>query len=175
MTPAPFSVHTTAAFDREFRKLARHHRDLIDHYRSTLVTLANDPYNRSRAHNIKKLEGVAPGGPVSSPYPALPFPIRHQGPDRHPRRVQLTARGQLLELIANHSSVGCSLLVWLNTVIPNILSGEGGGHFSINRHLPRGCERLCARLASWRAARWRFVSILDGSLPPPLRLREHPP
>jgi len=61
LTPAPFSVHTTAAFDREFRKLAKHHRDLIEHYRNTLVILANDPYNRSRAHNIKKLEGVAPG------------------------------------------------------------------------------------------------------------------
>ena len=61
MIPAPFSVHTTTAFDREFRKLAKHHRDLIDHYRTTLVILANDPYNRSREHNIKKLEGVAPG------------------------------------------------------------------------------------------------------------------
>ena len=42
MTPAPFSVHTTTAFDREFRKLAKHHRDLIEHYRNTLVILANE-------------------------------------------------------------------------------------------------------------------------------------
>jgi len=61
MTPAPFSVHTTAAFDREFRKLAKQQRDLIDHYRTTLVILANDPYNRSRENNIKKLEAVSPG------------------------------------------------------------------------------------------------------------------
>jgi mRNA-degrading endonuclease RelE of RelBE toxin-antitoxin system len=48
MIPAPFSVQTTAAFDREFRKLAKHHRDLIGHYRDTVVILANDPYNRRR-------------------------------------------------------------------------------------------------------------------------------
>jgi len=61
VTPAPFSVRTTAAFDREFRKLAKRHRDLIEHYGRALTTLANDPYNRSRAHNVKKLEGVPPG------------------------------------------------------------------------------------------------------------------
>jgi mRNA-degrading endonuclease RelE of RelBE toxin-antitoxin system len=61
MIPAPFSVQTTAAFDREFRKLAKHHRDLIGHYRDTVIILANDPYNRRREHNIKKLEGAAPG------------------------------------------------------------------------------------------------------------------
>ena len=61
MIPAPFSVQTTAAFDREFRKLAKHHRDLIGHYRDTVIIPANDPYNRRREHNIKKLEGVAPG------------------------------------------------------------------------------------------------------------------
>jgi mRNA-degrading endonuclease RelE of RelBE toxin-antitoxin system len=61
MSPVPFSVQTTAAFDREFRKLAKQHRDLIDHYRSVIAILGNDPYNRRREHNIRKLEGVAPG------------------------------------------------------------------------------------------------------------------
>jgi len=61
MIPAPFSVQTTAAFDREFRKLAKQHRDLIGHYRDTVIILANDPYNRRREHNIKKLEAVAQG------------------------------------------------------------------------------------------------------------------
>ncbi len=28
----PFSVRTTSAFDRDFRKLAKQHRDLIEHY-----------------------------------------------------------------------------------------------------------------------------------------------
>jgi mRNA-degrading endonuclease RelE of RelBE toxin-antitoxin system len=55
MTPPHFSVYTTSAFDREFRKLAKHHGDLIEHY------LETDPYNRCRAHNIKRLEAVGPG------------------------------------------------------------------------------------------------------------------
>jgi len=61
MTSAPFSVQTTTAFDREFRKLAKQHPDLIHHYARAITTLANDPYNRSREDDIKKLEGVAPG------------------------------------------------------------------------------------------------------------------
>jgi mRNA-degrading endonuclease RelE of RelBE toxin-antitoxin system len=60
MTPAPFSIRTTTAFDREFRKLAKHHRNLIEHYGRALNILASDPYNRSREHDIKKLEGVPP-------------------------------------------------------------------------------------------------------------------
>ena len=61
MTPAPLSVRTTTSFDREFRKLAKHHRDLVERYGTALLILASDPHNRSRAHNIKKLEGVQAG------------------------------------------------------------------------------------------------------------------
>lgn len=61
MTPAPFSVRTTRAFDRAFRKLAKQHRDLIEHYGHAITILASDPHNRSRAHDIKKLQGVPAG------------------------------------------------------------------------------------------------------------------
>ena len=62
MTPTPpFSVRTTSAFDRDFRKLAKQHRDLVEHYGRAISILENDPYNRSRAHNIKKLQGVLAG------------------------------------------------------------------------------------------------------------------
>jgi mRNA-degrading endonuclease RelE of RelBE toxin-antitoxin system len=61
MIPVPFSVRTTAAFDRQIRKLAKHHRDLVEHFGRTIAILADDPYNRSRAHDIKKLQGVQLG------------------------------------------------------------------------------------------------------------------
>ena len=61
MTPAPFSVRTTSSFDRAFRKLAKSHRDLIGHYGRAVSILGNDPYNRSREHDIKKLQDVPAG------------------------------------------------------------------------------------------------------------------
>ncbi|MBI4469188.1 MAG: hypothetical protein HY650_07705 [Acidobacteria bacterium] len=60
MTPG-FSVHTTARFDRELRKLNRHHPDLAALYQRACSILATDPYNQSREHPIKKLEGGKPG------------------------------------------------------------------------------------------------------------------
>ena len=61
MTPAaPFSVRTTSAFDRDFRKLAKRHQGIVDHYARVAMILENDPYNRSRAHDIKKLEASCP-------------------------------------------------------------------------------------------------------------------
>jgi mRNA-degrading endonuclease RelE of RelBE toxin-antitoxin system len=62
MTPVPpLSVRTTSAFDRDFRKLAKQHRDLIEHFERAITILEKDPYNRSRIHNIKKLHGVPAG------------------------------------------------------------------------------------------------------------------
>jgi len=61
MTAAPFSVRTTSAFDRDFRKLAKQHRNLIEHYGRAVDILASEPHNRSRAHDIKKLQGVPAG------------------------------------------------------------------------------------------------------------------
>jgi mRNA-degrading endonuclease YafQ of YafQ-DinJ toxin-antitoxin module len=60
MTP-PFSVHTTPHFDRLLKKLAKRHPDLIDRYAEAIEILKADPQNRTRAHNIVKLEGIRPG------------------------------------------------------------------------------------------------------------------
>lgn len=56
MTPR-FSVRTTPEFDRRFKKLTRHHRHLPDTIEAVAEVLSSDPYNRSRTHPIKKLEG----------------------------------------------------------------------------------------------------------------------
>ncbi len=55
-----FSVQTTARFERELRKLSRLHPDLAHYYARACSVLEADPYNRSRAHPIRKLEGVRP-------------------------------------------------------------------------------------------------------------------
>lgn len=43
-------------------KLQKSHRDFEAIEKSAVAVVSSDPYNRSRSHNIKKLEGVAPGG-----------------------------------------------------------------------------------------------------------------
>jgi mRNA-degrading endonuclease RelE of RelBE toxin-antitoxin system len=60
MTPS-FSVRTVPQFDRLLRRLARQHPELATVYAETLTILRNDPYNRSRQHDILKLIGVSPG------------------------------------------------------------------------------------------------------------------
>lgn len=57
----PFSVHTTPRFDRFAHSLQKHHPDFVDRYAEALEILKADPYNRSRAHQIIKLEGVQRG------------------------------------------------------------------------------------------------------------------
>ena len=59
---APFSVRTTPRFDRLLKTLARRHPDLPGVFAEALDILQRDPYNRSRAHAIRKLAGVAAGG-----------------------------------------------------------------------------------------------------------------
>ena len=56
-----FTIYTTARFDRELAKLKEHHQELVGYYERACSVLATDPYNRSRSHPIKKLEGVKPG------------------------------------------------------------------------------------------------------------------
>ena len=56
-----FTVRTTPRFERLARRLHRGHPDflaVLDHAREMLHT---DPYNRSRQHHIRKLEGVRQG------------------------------------------------------------------------------------------------------------------
>ncbi|SPF54388.1 conserved hypothetical protein [Candidatus Sulfopaludibacter sp. SbA4] len=60
MTSA-FTVRTNSRYDRLAKTLQRRHPEFIAHHRSTLHILATDPYNRSRLHHIKKLEGVPHG------------------------------------------------------------------------------------------------------------------
>ena len=60
MTPI-FSVQVTATFEREFRKLLKGHPDLSAQFARVVAALAQDPYNRTRAHPIKRLTAVNPG------------------------------------------------------------------------------------------------------------------
>jgi hypothetical protein len=60
MTPS-FAVHPTSHYERLSTKLHKSHRDFEATERSAVAILSADPYNRSRRHNIRKLEGVPPG------------------------------------------------------------------------------------------------------------------
>jgi mRNA-degrading endonuclease RelE of RelBE toxin-antitoxin system len=60
MTPS-FVVRTTPRFERLLRRLSRGHPDLADSYAEALTILGADPYNRSRHHQILKLEGIPQG------------------------------------------------------------------------------------------------------------------
>jgi hypothetical protein len=56
MTP-PFSVRTSPHFDRLAEALTRRQPDFPARYDRAREILDNDPYNRTRRHHIKKLEG----------------------------------------------------------------------------------------------------------------------
>jgi mRNA-degrading endonuclease RelE of RelBE toxin-antitoxin system len=56
-----FLVTTTSRFDRELKKLGAKHPALAEVFRQVVKILKADPYNRSRQHPIKKLEGVSAG------------------------------------------------------------------------------------------------------------------
>jgi len=60
MTSA-FTVRTNSRYDRLAKTLQRQHPKFVTHHRSAVQVLAGDPYNRSRFHHIKKLEGVPQG------------------------------------------------------------------------------------------------------------------
>ena len=53
---AGFKVRPTTSFKRQLKKLIARHPDLIDYYAEVLAALEEDPHNRTRTHNIKKLE-----------------------------------------------------------------------------------------------------------------------
>jgi mRNA-degrading endonuclease RelE of RelBE toxin-antitoxin system len=57
MTPI-FTVRTTPRFDRLLKTLSRRHAELVSRYAEALDILTNDPYNRTRSHDIQKLESV---------------------------------------------------------------------------------------------------------------------
>ena len=60
MTP-PFSVRTSPHFDRLAEALTRRHPDFPARYDRAREILGHDPYNRTRRHHIKKLEGIPAG------------------------------------------------------------------------------------------------------------------
>ena len=60
MTP-PFSIRTTPRFERLFRALLQGHPELRALQDRAFDILMADPYNRSRAYNIKKLVAVPIG------------------------------------------------------------------------------------------------------------------
>jgi hypothetical protein len=58
---APFVVHPTSRYKRLSVKLRKGRRDFEAIEQRSAAILSMDPYNRSRHHNIKKLEGVPVG------------------------------------------------------------------------------------------------------------------
>jgi mRNA-degrading endonuclease RelE of RelBE toxin-antitoxin system len=56
-----FAVKTTTHFDRLIKKLAPKHPELIERFEEAIAVLSADPYNKSRRHPIKKLDGVGAG------------------------------------------------------------------------------------------------------------------
>jgi len=76
-----FTVIGTPHYERLFKKLLRAHRDLPALQLRASEILAVDPYNVSREHHIKKLEGVAAGeGPIPPHHGTLALPVRHFRP-----------------------------------------------------------------------------------------------
>jgi len=57
-----FSVITVPKTDRLLRKLHQRHPDIAKALEQAITTLSDDPYNRTRKHQIKKLENIPAGG-----------------------------------------------------------------------------------------------------------------
>jgi len=60
MTPS-LVVHPTSHYQRLSTKLHKSNRDFESAECSAVAILSADPYNRTRSHKIKKLEGVPRG------------------------------------------------------------------------------------------------------------------
>ena len=56
-----YSVVTTAHFDRLMKKLAPKHPGLVELFEEAIAILSSDPFNKSRRHPIKKLQGIPVG------------------------------------------------------------------------------------------------------------------
>ena len=56
-----FRVVTTPSFEREFQKLIRGNKKLLDAFQELISVLTEDPYGRSGRHPIKKLTGLRQG------------------------------------------------------------------------------------------------------------------
>jgi addiction module RelE/StbE family toxin len=58
---ACFVVLTTPAFEREFKRVAKHDRTVTEALPELIETLLQDPHNLTGRHKIKKLAGMKPG------------------------------------------------------------------------------------------------------------------
>jgi mRNA-degrading endonuclease RelE of RelBE toxin-antitoxin system len=61
MDALPYSVLTTAHFDRLMKKLAPKHPELVERFEEAIRILSVDPQNKSGKYQIKKLQGVSAG------------------------------------------------------------------------------------------------------------------
>lgn len=61
MTQEFYSVEVTRSFERELRKLVRHHNEIKGHYNTVIDVLKKDPYNHRRIYPITKLENIPDG------------------------------------------------------------------------------------------------------------------
>jgi mRNA-degrading endonuclease RelE of RelBE toxin-antitoxin system len=56
-----FNVLVTPNFERQARSLRKRHPDFSPCFLEAIRILGTDPHNRSRAHAIRKLEGISKG------------------------------------------------------------------------------------------------------------------
>lgn len=56
-----FIVEPTTAFAREYKKLLKRHRDLVEVYGKVFLALTTDPHNLGQRYNILKLTNVSVG------------------------------------------------------------------------------------------------------------------
>ncbi|MBI1975142.1 MAG: hypothetical protein HYS57_02150, partial [Parcubacteria group bacterium] len=56
-----FDISDTTRFERDFEKLARRHREVLEYARYARQILSTDPYNVSRQYKLKKLTDIPAG------------------------------------------------------------------------------------------------------------------
>lgn len=61
MMTSKFSVGATSHLQRTLNKLKRRFPEVVEHYEEAIALLEEDPYNITRRHKIKKLEGIRSG------------------------------------------------------------------------------------------------------------------
>ncbi|MDO8575631.1 MAG: type II toxin-antitoxin system RelE/ParE family toxin [bacterium] len=53
-----YKIFVDKVFDKELRKSIKIHKDILKYYEKAITTLSIYPLNLSKAHDIKKLNGV---------------------------------------------------------------------------------------------------------------------
>ena len=62
--PVRYRILTTPPFDRDAKRAAKKYNDVRSVIERAIFILESDPYNLTREHNIKKLEGIKKGDGV---------------------------------------------------------------------------------------------------------------